>query len=255
MIRLKRPYQLLLMVLLLFAGLTGCNDSNPAPAPGSMRGVIRPAGAVRAVQTTSNNVNTSATPDPVTGAFTLPDLPPGSYVLGFRPAAGYREPTAQAYTVKSGQTTDAGTVDAVRDGSFRSGSVNWNADGAARAVTDLLGYADATGHRFAFSALSLDLNAPVVTADRLQINLDGVFTGVGDYAIGGAAGSSAVYGRGVSSQSTVTYRSGTASTGTLRVLTYDAEAGTMTGTFSLTLPAETGSGSVSITNGTFSLRF
>lgn len=252
----RHAYRLIFFSLLLLAGLTGCKDKDPKPTTGSIGGTVSPVGSVGTVQAIdAGGLTFPATPSPVDGSFSITDLKPGTYTLRAMPASGFYQPGDRQVNVEAGQTTNAGTIIVSSDGSFKSGTISWTVGGTTYTVTNPQGSVDQLNRSFSMSAIS----TTGTVSDQLQIGLGTIFNGAADYTIGNSAYATAQYSRSTNGQPTSLYRSNSATnSGTFRVRTFDSSAGTMSGTFSLTLPAEPSSGTtggITITNGTFNIQF
>ncbi|KAA9325902.1 carboxypeptidase regulatory-like domain-containing protein [Hymenobacter busanensis] len=240
-----------LSLLLLTFGFAGCTNTekeqDPAPTTGAVTGVISPVGAISAVTATNaGGLTFLATPNASTGAFSLPKLDAGSYTLSFTPANGYKQPAPRSVTVTAGNTTDAGTIVAVSDGTIKGGTVGWSIGGVTYTGVPPTGSVDVANGIFFLSAIG-------GLTDQLQLSMGMSFYGVGNYPLGTSPYVSALYIRNTG-PSTLTY--GTTSnsgSGSINVTAFDATAGTAAGTFSFTAVGT--AGNVSVTNGTFSLRF
>lgn len=95
------------VALSLSAGLSGCSkDDIPlgTPATSSLAGTISPVGSVSTVTATAPNGATfTATPDPVTGNYSLTGLAVGTaYTISFTPATNYAAPATQTATPSVG---------------------------------------------------------------------------------------------------------------------------------------------------------
>lgn len=252
----RRAYRLVLFSLLLFTGLTGCQDKDPKPSTGTISGTVSPRGSVTTVQAIdAGGLTFPVTPSATDGAFSITDLQPGAYILRTTPATGYLPPNDRQINVEAGQKANAGTIVVTSDGSFKGGTISWTVGGTTYSVTNPQGGVDLYNRMFDVSAISTTGNA----TDQLNIGLGSNFTGAGDYTVGNSVYTSAMYERRVNGQLTGFYRSNTATnSGMVRVSAFDAAAGTMSGTFNLVIPADpsTGTtGSVTLANGTFSIRF
>jgi hypothetical protein len=94
--------------------------------PGSISGMISPAGAATSVSLTSTSGGSTYYATPTgTGSFLFSFIAPGTYTLNFTAALGYVAPVSPAITVTTAQNTDAGTLvfKAAAPGSI-SGSVS-----------------------------------------------------------------------------------------------------------------------------------
>ena len=102
---------LALALPLSFLSCSKKEDAAPAPTTGTVEGTVSPAGALTTVTATNaGGLTFLAAPNATTGAFSLPNLAPGTYQLSFAPAATFAAPAARSVTVVAGQTASAGTV-------------------------------------------------------------------------------------------------------------------------------------------------
>jgi hypothetical protein len=103
---MKMPFPKLVLLALglsLSAGLAGCSkDDIPltVPATSSLAGTISPVGSVSTVAATAPNGTTfTATPDSVTGNYSLSGLAVGTaYTISYTPATNYAAPAPQTAT-------------------------------------------------------------------------------------------------------------------------------------------------------------
>lgn len=244
----KRACWLALCSLLLFVGLTSCfkKDEAPKPTTGGISGTVSPVGSLlTVVATDEGGLTFQATPSAADGSFAFSDLKAGKYTLSGTPAVGYYQPGDRQLTVQGGETVNAGTIIVSSDGSVRSGTVSWTVGGVTYTSATPNGRIDQSNGLF--SLRTTGSGGAIV--GQLEWHMGQTFSGVGTYTLGNTPYISATYSRSDNS-TTSTYQS---TSGTIRVTAYDAAAGTMTGTFALTLVNNTGS--VNLTNGTFSLRF
>ncbi len=244
-----------LTYLPLLAATVSCNKKEetvaPTAATGTVEGTISPAGAVTNVTATNpGGLTFLAAPNAASGAFSLPNLAPGPYILTFSVGAGYFAPASRSITVTAGQTASAGTVQVASDGSIRSGTMTWMTDGVAYSTTQVSGGIDTFNHSFSFSGETTTGSLrEVLSAFQAQ-----QFYGVGTVALGGSGYQGASLARTNGGIPTALFRAGP---GTLTVASYNAAAGTISGTFGFVGTDNVGPTirTVTVTNGTFSFRF
>jgi hypothetical protein len=242
--------------LLLTTNCSSDKKEDPQPTTGSLAGTITPAGAISIVTAIDGGGLTFlATPDASTGAFSIADLKPGSYLLRFTPTAGYNTPTERNITIVAGEKAAAGIVAVESDGSLRSGTLTWNVNGTTYTSTSVLGGLSEVGG--AGNSLSLMATSIVgTTSEQVNIFIGGFGLGLGTYDLGGVYYRSAAYQRTNGGLLVGAYGGQGSSTGTFNITTYDAATKTVTGTFGFTASETNGQGgSVNVTNGTFTLRF
>lgn len=111
---MKMPFPKLLMLALglplalsLSAGLASCTKEDiplATPATSSLAGTISPIGSVTTVTATApNGATVTATPDPVTGTYSLTGLTVSTaYTISFTPATNYAAPATQTATPSVG---------------------------------------------------------------------------------------------------------------------------------------------------------
>jgi hypothetical protein len=110
--------------------LAACKK-DPAPTTGTVIGQISPANSITAVTATSSTTPpTTATATPNgSGAYSFPNLAPGTYTLSFAPASGYATPASQSVAVTAGGTATAARVTATT-GSSAATSLSYTVNGA-----------------------------------------------------------------------------------------------------------------------------
>ncbi|RYU83223.1 DUF6252 family protein [Hymenobacter persicinus] len=265
---LLRTWTLLLVLgASLLTVTSSCSKKeNPAPAPttGAVEGLISPVGSITTVTATSSGGLTfPVVPNGASGAFALPELAAGTYVLSFTPASGYVAPSPRTVDVVAGKTTAAGTVSVSGNGTPR-GTVSWMKDGTAYSSTVLSGLIN--NQSFSLEAAAAN---PTFT-DNVRLDVPLGITGPGTYSLAGSSdprSNTADYWR-TSGTVTTSYTTqlrltspttGINGTGTLTVSSYDAATRTMSGTFAFNAyNLDNGLNNVvrvDITNGTFTIRF
>ncbi|MDO7877472.1 hypothetical protein Q5H93_22225 [Hymenobacter sp. ASUV-10] len=109
---MKMPFPKVLLLALglpvalsLSAGLSGCSKEDiplqaPAPVTSTLAGTTSPLGSVSTVTATAPNGTTfTATPDPLTGNYSLAGLTVGTaYIISFTPTTNYAAPATQTAT-------------------------------------------------------------------------------------------------------------------------------------------------------------
>jgi hypothetical protein len=237
--------------------LAGCTSKTTDPTPpattGLISGTVSPVDALMSVTATSaGGLTFVARPVATTGVFTLPDLAPGTYTLSFEPAAGYATPAARTASVTASQTTSAGTILVSTDGSIRSGSMSWSVNGVTYSTTNVTGGIRQLGG--AGPSLVYEASASAGSDTALLSVVLGNFGGFspGTYVLGSPYQSLSyrLLRGGVVVEE---YNYGGA-TGTFTTTAYNATTGVATGTFGYVI-AGPNSTRVSISNGTFTLRF
>lgn len=108
--------KLLLFVLIITAGLSGCKKDQPTTSPdplkGSICGVISPADAVTGISasaTINGQLVTYNIAADASGTYKFDGLTAGVYTITFLPAANYVG-SSQQVTVATGQNTDVGKL-------------------------------------------------------------------------------------------------------------------------------------------------
>lgn len=252
---LLRCWLLLSVFGMLAAACSQKSDPAPTTTPttGTITGTVSPAQAVTQVTAkTAGGLTFTATPDASTGAFTTPALAAGQYTLSFTMAPGYAAVAAKTITVTAGQAASAGTVQATSDGTIRSGTITWTVNGQTYTTTALTGKVDRSVNR-TFYVTGKVTNGNQV--DELNLGLGTTFYGAGSYGYN-TPYNNASYRRVVGGLPTLDYATDTSSNGTLVVTQYDEAAGTMAGTFGFVANAKSaGTGTATVTNGSFSIRF
>lgn len=246
----------------LITATISCSKSNSDPMPatptattGGTEGTVSPAGSVATVTATNaGGVTFLATPNATTGAFSLANLAAGTYTLSFTPATGYVAPTNRTITIVAGQTAAAGTVTVASDGTIKSGTVTWTVGGTTYSTTTVSGLVDPTVNRtFSFSARAT--TGSVI--DELGAGMGTTFSGgTGTFTLGNSPYQNATYLRTSGGLVTGQYYTNTGNTaGTFVITSYSAATGTIVGTFGFVANSSNSAGSISVTNGTFNLRF
>lgn len=254
-------------LVLLLAGslpvattLSSCSSDkkeDPKPTTGSLVGTISPAGSISTVTATdAGGLTFLATPDATTGAFSITDLKPGQYKLFFTTTPGYAQLGERSITVVAGEKAAAGTIVAESDGSLRSGTLTWTTGGTTYTSSTVTGNINDVGG--AGTSLSITATANNGSrSDEISIFIGGFNLGIGTYQLGGGVYQNASYLRTNGGVLIEQYGGQNSASGTFTATTYDAATKTLTGTFGFTAAdTRTSSGnSITVSNGTFTLRF
>jgi hypothetical protein len=230
--------------------LSGCKKDEPAtpatPTTGSLNGTVTPAGsATQVTARNSSGASFSATPDPITGAFSFANLAAGQYTLSFTMGSGYKPLTDAKLSVVAGQNATVGTLQVTSDGIIKSGNMRWTTAGTTYTATVVEGAIDRQTGVFRVKGKSSD----GTLTDEVSLWRNNGFAGVGNYKL-----SYAEYRRNTAMTNTVYFDRTTANP--LVITQYDEATGTVAGTFSFNaMTGDLGGISIFVTNGTFSLRF
>ena len=242
-------YYALLAMTLAGPLLSGCKKDEPAaPITGGLNGTINPAGSITQVTAQgSNGRSLSATPDPITGAFNFNDLTAGQYTLNFTMASGYNPLGTLTPTIVAGQNTGIGTVQAISDGSIKSGTMSWTTGGTTYTATRVEGTINRQSRTFYVKGITT--SGGQMDEVSIRRSIDSGFAGVGIYTL-----SFAEYRRTMAGALTVYADRTTKSP--LVITQYDEAAGTIGGTFSfMAMTGDLGGNSIVVTDGTFSVKF
>ncbi|UOQ71116.1 carboxypeptidase-like regulatory domain-containing protein [Hymenobacter cellulosilyticus] len=247
----------LLLLTVLATSLGGCSEKEDDPAAvattGIVEGTISPSGSIiNVTATNAGGLTFLAAPNATTGAFSLPNLAPGTYTLSFTPANGYVTPTSRTITVVAGQTASAGTVVVASNGLVKGGTMSWNTDGVTYSSTQLVGEVNAAQGLLYITSETLTGDV----RDLLNLSLAQSFAGTGTYTLGSTYQNASLQ-RINKGLITAQYRTTDPAAGTITISSYNAVAGTMSGTFGFSGTDFTGSSprTATVTNGTFTLRF
>lgn len=240
--------------LLTISSCSSEKKEDPQPTTGGLAGTVSPAGAIsRVTATDAGGLTFLATPDASTGAFTIADLKPGSYTLSFTPATGYSKPLDRIITIVAGQQAAAGTVAVESDGSIRTGTVGWSADGVPYSTTTVQGGYTPSQFAGANTLTLLATTSSGTTQSNVDIRIDYLTSlapatyqlrrtrspgGVSEaFYSSTAAGASGLY---------------VVSTGSLTITAYDTSTRVLTGTFAFDADGYNGTtGTVRVSNGSF----
>ncbi|MBE9662478.1 peptidase associated/transthyretin-like domain-containing protein [Mucilaginibacter myungsuensis] len=134
----------LLGLVFLSSAIVGCKkDSGPTPSPtpivttpntpvvvvtakGSLSGTVSPAGSVKAVSVKAKQSGAFyyGSIDPVTGVFSIPDVPEGDHELNFTVNEFHQSLASKDVTVAGGKNTAAGTFSPIERSFMMSCYVN-----------------------------------------------------------------------------------------------------------------------------------
>ena len=236
--------------------LSGCSKKDdPAATTGTMSGTVAPVGSIAQVTAkTSAGISGTAAPDATSGAFSFASLAPGSYTLSFTTATGYKSVADRTVSIVAGQNTAIGTVQATSDGSVKSGTMSWTVNSQTYTTTAVTGLIDTkTSGSFGLTGRA----TAGTQVDELGFSTTYSFTGsTGTYSLSNNPYSGATYQRinnGVTAFGYSCNNNTAGSNGNFIVTQYDATAGTAAGTFGFVGAGSSGTATVS--NGTFSIRF
>lgn len=254
---------LLLLGWVLLLTTSSCSKDAVAPVqrPGHIQGSVRPARAASAVTlTAADGQVTTVTPD-AAGAFTFPDLVPGTYSLAGVATSSYNTPAPISLLVQAGETAPA-TLNFAR--SFRiQGTMSWQLNGTQYTATVLAG-----SFRNEFFSLE-GRTAPDANgvAHSVSLVLGSVpvmpnpFQGAGQYPLGLSEYTFGLLGyyRGTARDEYYTGTGGS-QVGQVLMRRYDFSGLTASGTFEFTaVPTINGTGTVSptrsVTDGQFDITF
>jgi len=251
---------LFLFLLLAFVAattlvLSSCGeDKKTAPAPtlapttGTVTGQLTSANSVTTVTATSNATpatTASATPT-ASGAYTFPNLVPGTYTLSFTPATGFTTPATQPVAVTAGSTTTATPVTVPMGGTGSGASFTYTLDGTA--ITANLVSANVVSTSL-FIQSSGNQGSRIVT-----LSLEPVPTGARSYTVGGAGSTSEIGVTEVGGSSLAEWStSATGGSGTITITSVSTNPRRVSGTFSaVALPrGASATGTRTLTAGTF----
>ena len=231
-----------------------------APEPlGTVAGIIDPADAVTRVElVSSTGIVAPATPNASTGAFSFAGVALGIYTVRFVMAPGFYAVPDITGLQLSVRTPDVNlnTITAQSNGIPR-GTMTWTTGGATYSATS---FGRNSGNPNELAVTANSLNSATGTNDELAFYVSyAVFSGVGTYPLGVSYYATAQYTRSLTNGTTATYRTLTnaaSPTGSIVVTSYNASTRTAAGTFAFAAANTSGpSAPLTVTNGTFNLRF
>jgi len=272
--RARLPYFVLALCLLA----TSCARKDEAAPSGAITGTMAPvAGVGQLLKVTAigaGKTEYTATPDPQTGAFSFPALPPGKYTVKFSTTAAPDFPYWVFAEVVAGATATP-QIPPITHDKIGRGTFKWTMNGKAYSATGFIkvygegDYFTVWGRSGSFDTAGevrdVQLNLP-------QRNEQGkLFAGVSTYLLGGTGRgmpTGQLYYYGSQPYFFVEYRTPVypppaagPSSGTMQLTRYDAQQGAAVGTFKFEGDANTGSGvpgapvKVNVTSGEFNITF
>jgi len=266
--RARLPYFVLALGLLA----TSCTRKDEVAPSGAIIGTMAPvAGVGQLLKVTAigpDKTEYTATPDPQTGAFSFPTLPPGRYEVHFETTAAKSFPYWVNTTVVAGTTATPPIPPITHDGIGR-GTFKWVMNGKAYSATDFIKVNDRlTSVDIRARSGSFGTSAEVHEAGLALLKNDGKgFVGVGTYSLG-------TLGLGMPCYGTYTYYGASpiyftdyitytaaAPSGQATFTRYNAEQGIATGTFTFDAAWPSGLGApgapnqVAVTRGEFDITF
>ncbi|MBD2717267.1 hypothetical protein KBK19_19665 [Microvirga sp. STR05] len=243
-------YLLLAFIIATNLVMSSCGSDDPAPAPttGTINGQITPANAVTTVTATSSATPvTTATATPTaSGAYSFPNLVPGTYTLSYAPATGFAAPATQSVTVTAGGTATATPVTATM-GSTGGGSLAYTVNGTPTTANLVTGNA-------LFGSLIIQ-GSSNQGSRIVSLSLDGLPTSARTYTFGGAGSTSEITVTEVAGSSLAEWSTSAAGgTGTVTITSVSASPRRASGTFTAVAPPRgTGAtGTRTLTAGSFS---
>lgn len=265
--RARLPYFVLALGLLA----TACTRKEEAAPAGAITGTMAPvAGVGQLLKVTAigpDKTEYTATPDPQTGAFSFPTLPPGRYTVKFSTTAAPDFPYWVTTEVVAG-TTATPPIPPITHDKMGRGTFKWLMNGKAYSANGFIKVQD--------NWISVDIWARAgifgTSAEVQEVSLallknDGkAFVGVGTYPLGGG-GPALYYGNytyyGTNPAVFTDYTTPRAGTpvGQAAFTRYDAEQGIAAGTFAFDAAWPSGTGApgapnqVAVTRGEFNITF
>ncbi|TGE16116.1 hypothetical protein E5J99_10640 [Hymenobacter elongatus] len=243
--------------MLLLALVSCSRKEDISPKNGTVIGSISPAGAATGLTLTATDGKVyTATPDALTGSFTVAQLPLGNYSITTTPAVGYTIPAPVSVAVSATSTTVA-PIKLSRDGIIR-GSMTWTVGGTTFTASRFYGelsntivsIVGATQLNGAWHEVAL-----VIPMKDQAGNL--VFKGVGTYILGTGEYPFGKYVDNTNSGN-ATYSTWLANkpVGTVVVTSYNDVNRTIGGTFEFEAAANLNTtGSVTVSKGSFNFQF
>jgi hypothetical protein len=256
------PYPTTRLVLAsLLLGSTACQkEADELSATGTIASIILPAGyATQVTATDAAGHSYTATPDATTGAFTLGNVPAGTYTLTVDTKLAYKTPAPQQTQVKAGLTTALSYSTLTRDTKLR-GTLSWVENSVRYTAANIYGEVNNGLVSVDGYVLSNGVGREVAFVIPTYGQSSSLFTGVGTYPVGRQEYPFGKYTRATAAGPAIWYtpRQG-AGTGQVQVTQHDPAAFTIAGTFAFTAEPfsnPTGNpGDVAITEGSFNLTY
>jgi hypothetical protein len=266
--RARLPYFGLVLSLLA----ASCTRKEEAAPAGAITGAMAPVAGVgqllKVTAIAADKTEYTATPDPQTGAFSFPTLPPGKYTVKFSTTAAPDFPYWVVTEVVAGATATPPIPPITHDNIGR-GTFKWTMNGKAYSATGFIKVKDT------FKAVdiqarsgSFGTSAEVHEAGLALLKNDGKgFVGVGTYALGTLGPTTPCYGTytyyGASPMYFIDYTTYTVTkpSGRATFMRYDGEQGIATGTFAFDAARPSGTGApgapnqVAVMQGEFDITF
>jgi hypothetical protein len=251
---------------------SSCNHKEEAAPAGGITGTMAPVAGVgqllKVTAIAADKTEYTATPDPQTGAFSFPTLPPGKYTVKFSTTAAPDFPYWVNTEVVAGATATP-PIPPITHDKIGRGTFKWTMNSKAYSATSFIKVSDTfTAVDIQARAGSFGTSAEVQEVYLALLRNDGKgFVGVGTYALGTLGPGMPCYGNytyyGASLMYFVDYRTYTAAvpSGRTTFTRYDGEQGIATGTFAFDAAWPSGTGApgapsqVAVTQGEFDITF